>query len=366
MAKKGICVLGGCGAMGRVIVECLRHEDSSVPISVADRRKPEPGVLPKGVRFEKVDLLRSGSLVRILRKYRVVINSTSHHFNLPVMEAALAARVHYVDLGGLFHFTRRQLKWGSVFRKAGLTAIIGMGCAPGISNLLAKWGSEDCETVDEIHIKVGSRSWSSNEEEIPYAIGTIREEITLKPAVFRKGHWKFQRPISGVEEYPFPSPVGKQRIFNTIHSEVATLPLSFVGTQESSFKIGFSDKLIEKILRPQKNSKQQVSRQNTPSKQHIKVRDCEVTLALIRGVSKGRRLTRIATCKVMSKGSRSAGDLDTAWPPALVALMTYSGAIKDRGVYPPERIVPWKPLFEKLRRRDFRFNRRSISMVSKS
>ena len=36
------------------------------------------------------------------------LNATDYPFNLDVMRAALAARVPYADLGGLFHMTRRQ------------------------------------------------------------------------------------------------------------------------------------------------------------------------------------------------------------------------------------------------------------------
>jgi hypothetical protein len=46
--------------------------------------------------------------------------------NLNVMQAALAAKIHYIDLGGLFTWTRRQLKLHQDFLRAGLTAIIGM------------------------------------------------------------------------------------------------------------------------------------------------------------------------------------------------------------------------------------------------
>ena len=34
------------------------------------------------------------------------------------MDAALDARCHYVDLGGLFHMTRRQLRLDAEFRRA--------------------------------------------------------------------------------------------------------------------------------------------------------------------------------------------------------------------------------------------------------
>ena len=226
--------------MGRVIVDCLLRLNHKVTVIVADRAEPS-FPLAKGVKFEQVDLRNHKKLVQLLRNHSIVINSTSHHFNLPVMRAALEAHTHYLDLGGLFHFTRRQLKLHEAFRSRQLIGILGMGCAPGISNLLAKWAAQKMDRVEQIHIKVGGRTWGTPPPTLPYAIGTIREELTLKPSVYEKGRWLFKAPRSGVEWFEFPSPVGRQKIFCTIHSEVASLPLSFHGLKNATFKIGFSD-----------------------------------------------------------------------------------------------------------------------------
>ena len=133
--------------MGRGIVTCLLRHDATIRVTVADRALPSQNPGQRRVLFKQVDLRNHAALVRILRGHAVVINSTSHHFNLPVMRAALAAGIHYLDLGGLFHFTRRQLKLDSAFRRKNLTAILGMGCAPGIANLLARWAARGMERV---------------------------------------------------------------------------------------------------------------------------------------------------------------------------------------------------------------------------
>ena len=38
-----------------------------------------------------------------------MLNATDYPFNLDVMRAALAARVSYADLGGLFHMTSASM-----------------------------------------------------------------------------------------------------------------------------------------------------------------------------------------------------------------------------------------------------------------
>ena len=77
-------------------------------------------------------------LTALLAEADVALNATDYPFNLDVMRASLAARVSYADLGGLFHMTRRQYELDREFRDAGLTAVLGIGSTPGITNLLAR------------------------------------------------------------------------------------------------------------------------------------------------------------------------------------------------------------------------------------
>ena len=78
------------------------------------------------------------ALAKLLQGCDVVMNCTQYNWNLDVMRAALAARVHYMDLGGLYHMTRKQFALDRDFRRIGKLAIPGMGGAPGITNVMAR------------------------------------------------------------------------------------------------------------------------------------------------------------------------------------------------------------------------------------
>ena len=189
--------------------------------------------------------------------------------------------------------------------------------------------------------------------DFPYAVVTISEELTWKPALYRKGRWIFEKPRSGIERFKFPAPVGPQQIFSTIHSETATLPLSFPSLREASFKIGFPDEIIRAALSPSIVHRPLSIDGSTK----VASSDCEITLALVRGNSGGKRVQRQAYCKVMSSEGHSAGDWDTVWPPAIVSRMIGRGEIQQRGVFAPERIVPLNAFFERLRAIGFSFVR---------
>lgn len=347
--------------MGREIVRELLLSPR-VHVTVADTRcdfyETDPPAWVKRFRrrlvWKKVDLLREpAKLVRLLRGHLAMINATTHHLNLPAMKAALRAGVHYLDLGGLFHYTRQQLKLHHAFARKKRLAILGMGCAPGLSNLLAVHAADGMERIDSIEIKVGGRSLARkklprNVVEVPYAIGTIREELTLKPWIFSAGRYRAMPPRTGRETFRFPKPVGAQTVFHTLHSEVATLPASF-GARDVSFKIGFEEPLIRALLRPSRKTRFAMP---------ARVKDVEITCAIVRGWRNGKRVRVMAYAVVRARRGVSAGAIDTAIPPAIVAPMT--AKIGKFGVLPPEEAVPVKEFLKRIRRRGIQVHRRSV------
>ena len=59
----------------------------------------------------------------------MLVNTASYRINLEAMRACLKAGCHYLDLGGLYWMTGRQLELGTEFERAGLLAVLGIGRA---------------------------------------------------------------------------------------------------------------------------------------------------------------------------------------------------------------------------------------------
>ncbi|MGI0128777.1 MAG: saccharopine dehydrogenase family protein, partial [Thermoplasmata archaeon] len=170
-------------------------------------------------------------LVALLQGADVVVNAVQYGFNLTVMDAALGARVPYLDFGGLFHMTRRQLALDGPFRAAGVLAIPGLGQVPGVSNVLAMEAAREMERVDSIVIRDGWRDLTVGGPEIAFtwSPSTFLDEMVLPAVVFEGGAYREYPPMSGAEVYEFPPPVGSTRVYRTLHSEPATLPESLKG-----------------------------------------------------------------------------------------------------------------------------------------
>lgn len=305
-----------------------------------------------------VDLHDSRKLASVLKEGPLVINSTSHHFNLPVMRAALAAGCHYLDLGGLFHFTRRQLGLNREFAEAGLTAVLGMGCAPGLTNLMARELTSGWEEVKSVDIRVGGVDHQPDLGAVPYAFRTLREELTLRPALFDHGKWKYTVPRGGRETYLFPQPVGAQSVFYTLHSEVATLPvfLKDRAIQRVSFRIGLDPALCRRILKGKKTSSK------SPALPPDSPENEEMASVEAIGTCRGRPIQGKMICETRSDGPWSAGDLNTGCPASATAALMLEKPTFPPGVYAPENVVPWHPLQRSLLKRAFRFVQETASL----
>ena len=71
-----------------------------------------------------------GGLGYLLSGVDVLVNSASYRVNLDAMRACLEAGCHYIDLGGLYHLTTRQLELDDDFTTVGKLALLGMGELP--------------------------------------------------------------------------------------------------------------------------------------------------------------------------------------------------------------------------------------------
>jgi saccharopine dehydrogenase-like NADP-dependent oxidoreductase len=250
--------LGGGGAMGRVTVRALAEDERVNRVTVADLRR-EAGEhtvawLTRGrekAHAVACDVTATDALAKLLAGAHAVLNATDYPFNLDVMRAALAARVPYADLGGLFHMTRRQYELHNAFVEAGVTAVLGIGSTPGITNVLARVAADQLDTVERLHVRVGSADFRAGDIPFapPYSIRTIFDECTLEPMIYVGGEWRAVSPLTGHASVDFPAPIGHATALYTLHSEVALFPVSFGvrGLREASFKIAFPPRFLEQL-----------------------------------------------------------------------------------------------------------------------
>jgi saccharopine dehydrogenase-like NADP-dependent oxidoreductase len=252
-----ITVIGGAGKMACIAVQYLAQDKRVEEVVIADLNLEQAKVVaeyinsPK-VEIRKVDVNDRAALVDLLKSSDACLNGTVYYTNLPIMDACLEAGVHYTDMGGLFFTTRKQLELSDRFAEVGISAVLGMGSAPGVPNLQARYAAERLDTIDYIKIFDGIKPPPTDDPKFTYAVPTIIDEMLIEPMVYSEGEFKAQEPFSGFEDYWFSPPIGLLPMHLSLHSEVATIPVSFKekGVQECFFKInywGMSKLVVEKI-----------------------------------------------------------------------------------------------------------------------
>jgi len=224
-------MLLGVGAIGTVIAKHLAGHRAIESLTLSDmdttRAEKLAGELDgSNIKVERLDAADPDALTRGLKGYGLVVNAVLPRFNGAIMDAALAAGSHYMDLAA---DEEDQFLRDPAWKKAGLVALHGMGEDPGISNVFARWAADRLDEVDAIRVRDGEFSES---DEFPLAClfsnETFIEEAVSEARYFENGETKKLPAWSNREVYPFPDPVGPQPIYNMSHEEVQTLP-RFIG-----------------------------------------------------------------------------------------------------------------------------------------
>ena len=386
-----ITVLGGAGKMGCISVQDLANDNRVDEVVIADVDVKQAQTVadylknPK-VKVLKVDINDEENFVKSLEGSDACLNATVYYTNLAVMEACLKAGAHYTDMGGLFHTTWKQLKLNDRFAEAGLSAVLGMGSAPGVPNLQARYAADRLDTIESIKIYDGIKPPPPDDVRFTYAVPTIVDELTVEPMVFENGEFVAKEPLTGFEDYWFEPPLGLLPMHLSLHSEVATLPLTFKdkGVKECFFKInywGMAKNTVEKVrvLAEFGFAEKEAVDVNGAS---IVPRDLMVSMLSgyvppitdflapaktqppnwakeivteIRGTKDGKDVTYrmgTLTCK---------GALPTGVAPAIAAIWLADGRVKP-GVHAPEAALDPEPFFKELEQREI-FTRSTVTQM---
>ncbi len=309
-----IAVVGAAGTIGRHVVGFLQEWQEDVR--------------PLDYRFEgesRVDARDPESLARALRGADVCVNCADYRLNIEVMEACLAEAAHYLDLGGLFHMTRRQLELHGAFRAAGLTAILGMGSAPGKTNLLARAAVERLGTEPRtLHIWAVTRDPAAAGHPLPapYSVRTLLDELHMRPMVVEEGRVTDVEPLSGEAEREFPEPVGRARGVYTLHSELATLPRRYPSLEQASFRLCLTPGLLQKLLALPEGEEPEPYEQSPAS----------VAVHLVEAANGSSPVVGMTV-------TRGGSARSTSEPAARAAAELAAGLIVAPGVHPPEEAI---------------------------
>lgn len=359
-------ILGAGGTIGPAIVADLGRSDEVSELVLCDLHRDSAETVAAEHGFGKARGVAAdartprgepGSLADAIDGCDVLVNSASYRFNLAAMEACLEQGCHYLDLGGLYRITAQQLDafsppGGDRFADAGLIAVLGIGSAPGKTNLMGVVAKRELGEVESVHVSAGGRDLDPPHGfSVPYALRTLIDELTLPPVVIRDGEAAQIAPLSDGGTVGFGDPIGDAEAIYTLHSEMLTFGDSF-GCREASFRLSLPPPLLARLREltdaPAAEIERAAAEASPPSANTVSVH-------LVEG-SGGGRAVRVRSVTTPVEGFGIGGSvMSTAAPAAATVRLLARGRIEARGVLPPERCIDPDEMFAELERRGSEF-----------
>ncbi|MCL6708508.1 saccharopine dehydrogenase NADP-binding domain-containing protein [Pseudomonas sp. R2.Fl] len=391
-----ISLVGGAGLMGAGIVRDLVSDRAIIDIRTiricdADRDRMQALASELGdPRVELVDLDVSdeSKLRAAIAGADICINCvpTLLGYQMAIFEAALAEKVAYVDLGGLGTYTVKQLAEHERFKAAGVTAVIGAGADPGMSNVICRAVADELDEIDAINL-YWAAELTGEENPIlvpPYSVSTVLAEYAHPSTQFYDGKHVTCPPMSGREFLDLPDPWGRCEFMHSPHSEQLTVPMADgikdKGIKEFSWKLhlphreheawvglvkaGFGD-FDEPVevngvqVRPLDVLNKVINRNIKKNAERMPEQEShEIHFAVGRGRKDGKAAT--VTVEVVVRPDPMYGpyvDACTSMNGSIAAQLILANS-KKPGVFAPEAYFDVPSYFRELEKRKFTINRR--------
>lgn len=221
-----VIVLGGCGAVGSVAVKTLAAQDMISEIVIGDWNIEKARKLAKDfgskVSAVKVNAEDDESIKTAVKGCDIVLNCVGPFYKSvkKILTTVIELGINYVDVCDDVDVTLDILNMDSQAKAAGISAVIGMGNSPGISNLMGKFAAEnlldETDAIDIFHAHGGEPIEGEG------VIGHRFHCMTIDVPMFLDGkltyvkyfgpdgialRQKFEFPILGeVPLYPYPHP----------------------------------------------------------------------------------------------------------------------------------------------------------------
>ena len=227
-----VLALGGSGGMGRFAVREAIQMDSIDRVVVADLNASAAQEFASslGPKAEGLglDVMNEDALRKAMQDVDVVINTVGPFFKFgpPVLRMAIECQKHYLDICDDWEPTLDMLAMDARARQAGISAVVGLGASPGVTNLLALVAMRELDSVEELYTGWNIAGANPEEESSQSGVNAAMEhgilQMTGTVRVRRDGANPMVRPLEKVTvDYPRLG-AKTARIFG--HPEAVTFP----------------------------------------------------------------------------------------------------------------------------------------------
>ena len=258
-------VIIGAGGVGQVVAhKCAQLGDIFGHIVLASRTLEKCDTIAQqiqqryGRRIEtaRVDADNVAELVALFKRTKpfLVINVALPYQDLTIMDACLAAGVHYIDTANYEPLDSAKFEYSwqwayqQRFQEAGLMALLGCGFDPGATNVftayLAKHYFDEIHQLDIIDVNGGDHGY-------PFATN-FNPEINIREVTAECRHWEdgqfVTTPAMSIQQrFTCPDDVGSFNIYRMYHEELESLTKHFPTLKKAQFWMSFGDSYLKHL-----------------------------------------------------------------------------------------------------------------------
>ncbi|HUC58843.1 MAG TPA: saccharopine dehydrogenase C-terminal domain-containing protein [Streptosporangiaceae bacterium] len=257
-------LLVGAGGVGTAFARiAARRPFAELVIADYDLARAQHAAAAKdGYTAVQLDARDEATTAALLteRHCDVLMNATDPRFVMPLFRAALAAKVHYLDMAmSLSHpdpaqpYAKTGVKLGdeqfamsAQWEEAGKLALAGIGVEPGLSDVFARYAADELfSEIAELGVRDGANLAVAGYDFAPtFSIWTTIEECLNPPVIWEADRgWFTTPPFSEPETFNFPAGIGPVECVNVEHEEVLLMP-RWVKAKRVTFKYGLGDEFI--------------------------------------------------------------------------------------------------------------------------
>jgi saccharopine dehydrogenase (NAD+, L-lysine-forming) len=251
----------GAGGVGRVVThKCAQVPEVFSEIWLASRTKAKcdqiaSEITSTTVHTAQVDADNVPELVALINEINpaMVINVALPYQDLTIMDACLETGVHYLDTANYepLDEAKFEYKWQWAyqdrFKDAGLTALLGSGFDPGVTNVFIAYALkhhfDQIDTVDILDCNAGDHGY-------PFATNFNPEinlrEVTANGRYWQDGDWVETEPMEISRVFDFPE-IGPRKMYLLYHEEMESLTKHIPGIKRMRFWMTFGDSYLKHL-----------------------------------------------------------------------------------------------------------------------
>ena len=258
-----VLVIGAGGVSSVCVHKMAMNADIFPDIHLASRTRTKCDAIAasvsertgRTVQTYEIDAEEVPALTRLIQEIgpKLVVNLALPYQDLPIMDACLAAGVHYLDTANYepkdqakFEYSW-QWAYQDRFQQAGLMALLGSGFDPGVTSVFAMWlKKHKLKTIRQLDIL------DCNGGDHGQAFATnFNPEINIREVTAPARHWEHGQFIespamSKKVAFDFEA-VGQKNMYMMYHEELESLARFIPELERARFWMTFGDAYINHL-----------------------------------------------------------------------------------------------------------------------